>query len=153
MKAGLTPSEPKVEAPDPGEAPGEPLEALLEGATVVDVRSPGELAKGAVAGAVSLPLFSDGERSEIGILYKLLGKEKAIHKGLDLFGARLSDYIASFEPFRKTRLLVYCARGGMRSSAVTGLLSAFGFDARQLPGGYKGFRAHLLSVFEHGLPP
>ena len=153
MKAGLTPSEPKEEAPDPGATPGEPLEALLEGATVVDVRSPGEFAKGAVAGAVNLPLFSDGERSEIGILYKLLGKEKAIHKGLDLFGARLSDYIASFEPFRKTRLLVYCARGGMRSSAVTGLLSAFGFDARQLPGGYKGFRAHLLSVFEHGLPP
>lgn len=120
---------------------------------LVDVRSPGEFAKGAVAGAVNLPLFSDGERSEIGTLYKMLGKEKAIHKGLDLFGARLSDYIASFEPFRKGKLLVYCARGGMRSSAVTGLLSAFGFDARQLPGGYKSFRKHLLSVFDHGLPP
>lgn len=142
----------------PRENPGGPLAALLgkateENVTVVDVRSPGEFAKGAVAGAVNLPLFSDGERSEIGTLYKMLGKEKAIHRGLDLFGARLSDYVASFEPFREDTLLVYCARGGMRSSAVTGLLTAFGFDARQLPGGYKGFRNHLLSVFEHGLPP
>ena len=159
MKAHLTPNDPEEEASAPVNTPRELLEGLLEEArvredvTVVDVRSPGEFAKGAMAAAVNLPLFSDGERSEIGTLYKLLGKEKAIHRGMDLFGARLSDFVASFEPFRNGKLLVYCARGGMRSSAVTGLLSAFGFDARQLPGGYKGFRNHLLSVFVHGLPP
>ena len=169
MKAHLTPSDREDQAPAQDKTPGDPPDetpwellkkvtvleeaAMLQEVTVVDVRSPSEFAKGAVAGAVNLPLFSDGERSEIGTLYKLLGKEKAIHKGLDLFGARLSGYIASFEPYRSGKLLVYCARGGMRSSAVTGLLSAFGFDARQLPGGYKGFRTHLLSVFEHGLPP
>ncbi len=41
----------------------------------------------------------------------------------------------------------------MRSAAVVGLLSAFGHRVRQLPGGYKAFRNHVLHTFEHRLPP
>lgn len=127
--------------------------ALSRADAVVDVRSPAEFAKGAIAGAVNIPLFSNGERAEIGTLYKLLGKNEAIHKGLDLFGSHLSDFIRAFEPFKADRVLIYCARGGMRSTAVVGLLSAFGYQVEQLPGGYKAFRNHVLSRFEVGLPP
>lgn len=127
--------------------------ALRDAATIVDVRSPAEYAKGHVAGAINLPLFSDGERAEIGTLYKLLGRERAIATGLEFLGARLSAFVQSFEPHRGGAIAVYCARGGMRSAAVAGLLSALGFRVTQLPGGYKAFRNHLLSVFEQGLPP
>ena len=120
---------------------------------VVDVRAPVEFVKGAITSTTGLPLFSDGERAEIGSLYKLIGRQGAIGKGLDLLGPRLSHFIAGFEPFRDSNLLVYCARGGMRSSAVVGLLEALGFRVRQLPGGYKAYRNHILSVFEQGLPP
>jgi len=127
--------------------------ALQEAAAVVDVRSPGEFAKGHVAGAVNIPLFSNEERAEIGTLYKLLGKEQAIHKGLDFMGGKLGEFVQNFEAFKSAPLLVYCARGGMRSSAVVGLLNSLGYRVRQLPGGYKAFRNYALFVLEHHLPP
>ncbi len=127
--------------------------ALREAAAIVDVRSPGEYAKGHIAGAVSIPLFSNQERAEIGTLYKLLGKDPAIHKGLDFLSDKLTDFVQRFEPYRAAPLLVYCARGGMRSAAVVGLLGSLGFPVRQLPGGYKAYRNYVLSVFGHGLPP
>ena len=127
--------------------------ALREAAAIVDVRSPGEYAKGHIAGAVSIPLFSNEERAEIGTLYKLLGKDTAIHKGLDFLSDKLTGFVQRFEPYRAAPLLVYCARGGMRSAAVVGLLGSLGFAVRQLPGGYKAYRNHVLSVFDGGLPP
>ena len=37
---------------------------------IFDVRSPSEYASGHVPGAVSVPLFSDEDRAEIGTVYK-----------------------------------------------------------------------------------
>lgn len=152
--AEVAPSHPANPSPvrmQPWEANIE--QALREADAIVDVRSPGEFAKGAVAGALNVPLFSSDERAEIGTLYKLLGKQEAIGKGLDVLGGRLREFVHAFEPYREGRLLVYCARGGMRSSAVVGLLGALGYDVQQLPGGYKAFRNYALSTFEQRLPP
>ncbi|MDH4248794.1 MAG: tRNA 2-selenouridine(34) synthase MnmH, partial [Deltaproteobacteria bacterium] len=130
------------------------IATLLARATaVVDVRSPGEFAKGAIAGAVNIPLFSNQERAEIGTLYKALGKDTAVEKGLGLMGGKLGDFVSSFTPYKSGRLLIYCARGGMRSASVVGLLGGLGFDVTQLPGGYKAFRAYLLERLESHLPP
>jgi tRNA 2-selenouridine synthase len=41
----------------------------------------------------------------------------------------------------------------MRSQAVVGLLSAFGYRVSQMPGGYKAFRNHVLTAFARALPP
>ena len=120
---------------------------------VVDVRAPGEFAKGAIHGAVNLPLFEDAERAEIGTLYKMMGKDKAIHRGLEMLNPRLAEYAERFAPYLGRRVVVYCARGGMRSESVVALLQAIGHDAVQLPGGYKAFRNFALEVMEHGLPP
>ncbi|MBI4083851.1 MAG: tRNA 2-selenouridine synthase, partial [Candidatus Lambdaproteobacteria bacterium] len=119
-------------------------ERLAAAEAVVDVRSPAEFARGAIVGAVNLPLFSNLERADIGTLYKQVGRESAIAKGLAAVGARLDAYCAAFAPFRARRLLVYCARGGMRSAAVVSLLASLGYDARQLAGGYKAYRNHVL---------
>jgi tRNA 2-selenouridine synthase len=127
--------------------------ALRAAAAIVDVRSPGEYAKGHIAGAVNIPLFSNDERAEIGTLYKALGKERAIHKGLDVMGTKLTAFVEAFAPYKGAPLLIYCARGGMRSQAVVGLLASLGFRATQLPGGYKAFRNHTLAALEQGLPP
>jgi tRNA 2-selenouridine synthase len=127
--------------------------ALAGAAALADVRSPGEYARGHISGAVNIPLFSNDERAEIGTLYKLLGKEQAIHKGLGLMGGKLAAFVEAFEPYKSAPVLVYCARGGMRSAAVVGLLTALGYRAQQLPGGYKAFRNYALSVLEHDLPP
>ncbi len=127
--------------------------SLAEATAVVDVRTPAEFAKGAVAGAHNIPLFDNAERSEIGTLYKQIGKQEAIQAGLNFVGGRLAGFIEQFEPYRAGRLLVYCARGGMRSQSVVSLLSSLGYPASQLPGGYKAFRNYLLGALEKEMPP
>ena len=131
-----------------------PVGALLrEADVVIDVRTPAEFAQGAIAGAVNIPLFADAERAEIGTLYKQVGRNEAIARGLDLAGGRLREFVQSFERFRGRRMLVYCARGGMRSASVVSLLSSLGFGVARLPGGYKAFRQYLLAELERRVPP
>ncbi len=139
------------DAPIPSGVPLQPL--LREADVIVDVRSPAEYERGHIAGAVNVPLFSNGERAQVGIVYKQQGKQPAIGRGLDLVGAKLAPFVQSFDAYRGGRLLVYCARGGMRSNAVTALLKSLGFRVEQLPGGYKAFRNYLLPELDRRVPP
>ena len=127
--------------------------ALAQATAVVDVRTPAEFAKGAVAGALNIPLFDNAERAEIGTLYKQIGKQEAVQAGLKFVGGKLAKFIEAFEPYRAERLLVYCARGGMRSQSVVSLLTSLGYPAAQLPGGYKAYRNYLLEVLQGDMPP
>lgn len=136
---------------------------------VVDVRSPGEYKHAHIPGAYSLPLFTDEERAAVGTAYKQESREKAIKIGLDLFGPKMRKMVEEVEGIgnkelviRATKnnpqfpipnsklLLVYCWRGGMRSTAVAWLLDLYGFKVYTLIGGYKKFRNHVLETF--GLP-
>ncbi len=51
-------------------------------------------------------------------------------------------------PTPKTKLLVHCWRGGMRSGAVAWLLDLYGYEVYTLAGGYKAYRNWVLSQFE-----
>jgi tRNA 2-selenouridine synthase len=44
--------------------------------------------------------------------------------------------------------LVYCWRGGERSGALTHVLTRVGWRARQLEGGYKSFRRHVVAELD-----
>ena len=70
-----------------------PSKILFNGLPIIDVRSPSEFEKGHVLGAQSLPLFSDEERHEVGLLYKTKGQEEAIKLGLDFVGPKMSSFI------------------------------------------------------------
>jgi tRNA 2-selenouridine synthase len=49
---------------------------------IIDVRSPGEYDHAHIPGALSLPLFSNEERAEVGTIYKQRGRVKAVQRGL-----------------------------------------------------------------------
>ena len=59
-----------------------------------------------------------------------------------------SDTIANCQSPAASSVFVYCWRGGMRSGAVSWLLSMYGFKVTVLAGGYKAFRNHVLKSFE-----
>lgn len=116
-----------------------------EGRLLLDVRSPGEFANGHIPGAVSFPLFSDEERSEVGTLYKQDGKEPAFLRGLEFVGPKMAGFVTrarNLSPDGKAFL--YCWRGGMRSGSMAWLLEASGLDISLLEGGYKAFRHAVL---------
>jgi tRNA 2-selenouridine synthase len=135
--------------------PSEPSFAdLLRAAdAVVDVRSPGEFSRGHIPRAVNIPLFSDGERAEVGILYKRLGRDPAIKRGLEVAGGKIAALVLRFEPYRGGRIAIYCARGGMRSTSVASLLKSLDYRVEPLPGGYKAWRQYLLAELARRAPP
>lgn len=121
---------------------------------VFDVRSPGEYGHACLPGAVSLPLFSDEERKEVGTAYKQVSREHAIKIGLDAFGPKMRRMVETVERAARQKGLgpgapvyLYCWRGGMRSGAVAWLLGLYGFEVHVLDGGYKAFRNWVLEQF------
>lgn len=120
---------------------------------VIDVRSPKEYTQAHYPGAVSIPLFTDEERAEVGTLYKKKSREEAIKKGLEFYGPKMKSILAEVENnLRRTdqkSVIVYCWRGGMRSAAIAWLLDLYGFKVCVLDGGYKKFRNWVLSHFEN----
>ena len=115
-----------------------------------DVRSPAEYAAGHVPGAVSMPLFSDDERAQVGICYKRKGAPLAVELGLDLVGPKMGGWVRQARQAVGTggAIALYCWRGGMRSGSMAWLLEQAGFEVTLLQGGYKAYRHYVRAVLE-----
>lgn len=112
---------------------------------VIDVRSPSEYITGHIPGAKNIPLFDDNERRKVGIAYNDQGRLKAILKGLEMIGKKMSSKLeAALSVASDQRLLVHCWRGGMRSETMAWLFSLGSIKAEILEGGYKSYRNHIL---------
>ncbi len=118
----------------------------LEG-QIIDVRSPKEFEQGHIPGAWNLPLFTDEERAQVGIAYKLQGSSKAVEVGLKFVGPKLSDWVRQIRKRKAPKVKVYCARGGMRSQSLLWLLNFCRIPATSLLRGYKNYRSWVLNSF------
>ena len=129
-------------------------ESLLDCHLLVDVRTPLEFEEDHIPGAVNVPLLSNEERVEIGILHKQSGPHAARQRGLELTAPRFPSIVGEIASAASGRpVLVYCWRGGLRSRTVTCILELTGYNAVQLQGGYKTYRNHVVSYFENFTPP
>ena len=124
--------------------------ALLRAATpIIDVRSPGEFARGAVPGAVNLPVLTDAERAAVGTCYKRRGRDAAIALGHELVRDEIKAVrVAAWREFAVTHpeAVVCCARGGLRSAIAQRWLAAAGEPRARVAGGFKALRAACLAA-------
>jgi tRNA 2-selenouridine synthase len=123
---------------------------------IIDVRSPAEFADDHVPGAINLPVLSNAERAEVGTIYvqqsRLLARRiGAAHVARNiaahLEGPVLSQVPSAFAP------LVYCWRGGQRSTAMATVLSQVGWRPTLIAGGYKTYRRHVTAALYDAEPP
>lgn len=127
---------------------------------IIDVRSPAEYEHAHIPNAVSIPIFSNEERKEIGTAYKKQSREVAVNIGLNYFSERMKQIPTEIHDLLKQnkekglekKLLVHCWRGGMRSQTVAWLMSLYGHSVDVLDGGYKKYRHWVLSQFEKTYP-
>lgn len=122
----------------------------LQSKILVDVRSPKEFAEDHPFGAINIPLLDNEERAIIGTLYKHEGKERAVEKGyeyvnpkLEALERRLRELAESYE-----YVVLYCFRGGMRSTSVVEFAQSKGISVYKLKDGYRGYRSYVLEYLQ-----
>lgn len=116
----------------------------LEGDYIlIDLRSPEEYSDFTIPGAVNLPLFDNEERKLIGTVYNHESVEKAKKIGVDFASKKLPMLYEEISKLKKDhdKIVLFCERGGLRSSSLCSLLGTLGVGAVKLRGGYKGYRS------------
>lgn len=119
--------------------------ALESDFSFIDLRSEKEYGQSHIPFATSLPLLDDMERELVGRIYKQEGREKAIDVGLEHVLPRIEDLISKINAATKSKeVVLYCARGGMRSQSVYKLFAS-NPSVHLLIGGYKKYRNYFLT--------
>lgn len=123
--------------------------------TVIDVRSPAEFAEDHLPGAVSLPVLSNTERAQVGMIYTQVSPFKARKIGAALVARNAAAHLEGplAEKEGAWRPLVYCWRGGQRSGSFASILTQVGWRAETLQGGYQSYRRKVVALLhDAGLP-
>lgn len=117
----------------------------------VDVRSPAEYAEATIQGAVNLALFTDEERKIIGTMYKQDSPAEAKLLGVEIVSKKLPELYKEIARLRKEtgkKIVLFCARGGMRSTSLALLLNGLGEKVYYIKDGYKGYRKVVMNGIE-----
>ena len=117
---------------------------------VIDVRTPLEFADDHIPGAINAPVLSNEERVLVGTMYKQVSPFEATKYGAALVARNIAHHLETLFADRPInwKPLIYCWRGGKRSGAMTAWFNMIGWKARQLQGGYKVYRNHVLEELE-----
>ena len=123
------------------------LATLADYSDVIDARSEGEYAEDHLPGAVNWPSLHDEERRIVGTRYKQISQFEAKKLGAALVAKNIADHIQRevLDKPREWQPLVYCWRGGKRSGSLALILDQIGFRVTLVDGGYKAFRAALVT--------
>ena len=128
------------------------LRALLaRGAPFLDVRAPGEAARGSLPTATNLPILNDAERARVGTTYKQQGADAAERVGHRLVSGPVREQrIAAWCDYaiQHPDAWIFCWRGGQRSAIAQSWLTAAGHELPRVAGGFKALRQTCLTVLE-----
>lgn len=122
------------------------IRPLADYHAIIDARSPREYEQDHLPGAINLPVVDNDEYAVVGTQHRtdpheayLIGVAYSLRRMADAI-----DEVVSRFP-RRARLLVYCFRGGKRSTLWTNNLRTIGFDTDQLRGGWKAYRQWVMA--------
>lgn len=115
---------------------------------IIDVRSPGEFAEDHLPGAINLPVLDDQQRAEIGTIYVQQSKFLARRTGAAYVARNIALHLQNALADRESsfRPLVYCWRGGQRSTAMATIMDQVGWPVTQLEGGYQTWRRQVAAA-------
>ncbi len=120
----------------------------LEETIFVDVRTPKEFEIDNIPNSINIPIFSDEERKQVGIIYNK-NPDEAFDKGLEYYSKKLPELVKQLKQIHKKKtVIIYCWRGGMRSKAITMIAETLGLKTFQLKGGYKAYREFVRTNLE-----
>jgi len=114
----------------------------------IDVRSESEFEAGHIIGAINIPILNNEHRILVGTSYKQEGKDSAVELGYKLVSPLFEQLVTEAKKHvKENKIVIYCARGGMRSQIFSDLLSKEGIEVLRLKDGYKRYRNWCLEKF------
>jgi len=118
---------------------------------LIDARSPKECAESHIPNAKNFYALNDAEHQEIGTLYKQVSRNDAKILGARYICQNVAQHLAEIAKSYTigSKIGIYCARGGLRSSSIAIILSHIGYQVYRLQGGYKSYRFHVLTYLEN----
>ena len=121
----------------------------IDNPCIIDVRSENEFRDGTIFNAINIPILSNKEREEVGYTYVNKSIYEAKKLGLKYAGCKLENIFEKIsEEFSQNKnIILFCARGGMRSLSLHNLLNSIGIRNYKLDRGYKGYRKFLRDRF------
>ncbi len=108
---------------------------------IIDARSPREYEEDHIPGAINMPVVNDEEHAAVGTLHRT-DKMGAYRIGAVFALKNIARHLDQDMPKydRKSRMLVYCFRGGKRSRLWMTMLENVGYRVEKLDGGWKAYR-------------
>ncbi|MHB1656632.1 MAG: tRNA 2-selenouridine(34) synthase MnmH [Burkholderiales bacterium] len=108
---------------------------------IIDARSPREYEEDHIPGAVNFPVVDNEEYAVVGTLHRT-DKMGAYRIGVQYSLKNIARHIENDLPNypERSRILVYCFRGGKRSKLWTDALETIGYKVEKLKGGWKAYR-------------
>jgi len=130
------------------------LASLDEYDLIIDARSPCEYGESHISRARNFYALSDEEHAQVGTIYKQISAFEARLKGASFVCLNAARHIQELYPTYNpgSKIAIYCARGGMRSSSLGTIFSSIGYPIERVIGGYKSYRTFVTGYLEN-LPP
>lgn len=118
---------------------------------LIDARSPHEFEESHIPSACNFYALTNTEHEEVGTLYKQTSRNDAKVLGASYICINASRHIQEIYKMHKigSRIGIYCARGGLRSSSLALILSSIGYQVFKLYSGYKSYRNYVLTYLEN----
>ncbi|MGM0548184.1 MAG: tRNA 2-selenouridine(34) synthase MnmH [Bacillota bacterium] len=118
----------------------------LENSIYIDVRTDSEYQEATIPGAINIELLNGQQRKIIGTIYKKQSPKKAKLKGVELVSPKIPKLVEKVNELAKKydNLIMFCARGGLRSKSLAEFSDLAGIEVYRLEGGYKNYRHYIM---------
>ncbi len=119
----------------------------LDTCCVIDVRCEREYTRGHMTNAINIPLFNNNQYQKLGETYRKSGPSSAVNLGKQYANKRCKSILEKVENIKEKEIIIYCARGGMRSEGFQKILYESEIDSIRIKNGYKSIRKQNLDIF------
>jgi len=116
---------------------------------ILDARSPREFEESHIPGSENFYVLDNDQHAYIGNMYTNVSKFQAKKEAVGFMLENISAQLKNFDAKPGNRIVVYCARGGKRSTALATILSQLDFVVYKLEGGYKAYRKWVVEYLQN----
>ncbi|MBN1968870.1 MAG: tRNA 2-selenouridine(34) synthase MnmH [Candidatus Delongbacteria bacterium] len=118
---------------------------------LIDARSSNEFFEDHILDALNFDILDNEERDKVGFLYTHYSQKAAEYLAVQFAEAKIDKLKIFMEKNKKANIVIYCWRGGGRSSALAHYLIELGYSVKKIYGGYKSYRQKIYDTLYNSI--